>query len=141
MTRDNNHESTGETTPASQTEDWRAHLTPEQFRVTQEQATERPFSHPYNFEQRFGTYDCVVCNVPLFTSDTKYESGSGWPSFFQPVSDHAVKEIHDFSHGMERIEIKCANCNAHLGHVFPDGPQPTGLRYCTNGTALSFKAK
>jgi len=119
--------------------EWRDKLTPEQFHVTREHGTERAFSHPYNEEKREGLYYCICCGVPLFTSDSKYDSGSGWPSFFQPVSEDAIKEVDDRSHFMRRTEIRCANCDAHLGHVFPDGPAPTGLRYCTNGTSLDFK--
>ncbi len=121
--------------------EWRDKLTPEQFHVTREHGTERAFSHPYNTEKREGIYYCVCCGAPLFTSDAKYDSGSGWPSFFQPVSEDAIVEIDDRSHFMRRTEIRCANCDAHLGHVFPDGPAPTGLRYCTNGLSLNFEAK
>lgn len=119
--------------------DWREKLTPEQFHVTREHGTEAPFSSPLNLEKRNGVYHCVCCDAPLFTSDMKYESGSGWPSFFAPVSDAAIKTQEDRSLLMRRTEIQCANCGAHLGHVFPDGPQPTGLRYCTNGLALDFE--
>lgn len=119
--------------------EWRDKLTPEQFHVTREHGTERAFSHPYNTEKREGIYYCVCCGVPLFTSEAKYDSGSGWPSFFQPVSEDAIIEIDDRSHFMRRTEIRCANCDAHLGHVFPDGPAPTGLRYCTNGLSLEFE--
>ena len=118
-----------------------AELTPEQYHVTQEHGTERPFTHPYNAEKRQGMYNCVVCDAPLFNSETKYESGSGWPSFFAPAAKDAVSETDDRSLLMRRTEITCANCGAHLGHVFPDGPQPTGLRYCMNGTALAFEPK
>jgi len=118
---------------------WRDKLTPEQFHVTREHGTERAFSHPYNEEKREGTYYCVNCGAPLFTSEAKYDSGSGWPSFFQPVSPDAITEHDDRQYFMRRIEIRCGNCDAHLGHVFPDGPAPTGLRYCTNGVALDFK--
>ncbi|CAN5275511.1 peptide-methionine (R)-S-oxide reductase MsrB [soil metagenome] len=119
--------------------DWRAKLTPEQYHITREHGTERPFSHPYNNEKRAGTYLCVSCGAPLFTSDTKYESGSGWPSFYKPVSADAVVEHADTSLFMKRTEVLCAACEAHLGHVFEDGPQPTGLRYCMNGTALQLE--
>jgi peptide-methionine (R)-S-oxide reductase len=116
----------------------RRDLTPEQHYVTQEHGTERPFSHPYNREKARGTYRCVVCGTPLFRSETKYESGSGWPSFYAPVAREAVSEHDDRSLMMRRTEVRCASCDAHLGHVFPDGPQPTGLRYCMNGAALDL---
>lgn len=118
--------------------EWRKELTPEQYYITRQHGTERPFSSPLNVEKRKGMYVCVSCEAPLFKSDTKYESGSGWPSFWQPLSPDAVTEHEDFSMLMRRIEIRCASCDAHLGHVFPDGPQPTGLRYCMNGTALKL---
>ena len=124
----------------SETE-WRAQLTPEQYHVTREHGTERPFTSPLLQEKRGGTFNCVACGAPLFPSDTKFESGTGWPSFYAPVSKDAVREIHDDSYGMRRTEIRCANCDAHLGHVFPDGPRPTGQRYCMNGCALDFDAK
>ena len=116
----------------------RRQLTPEQHYVTQQHGTERPFSHPYNREKAAGTYRCVVCGTPLFRSETKYESGSGWPSFYAPVAPGAVSEHDDRSLMMRRTEVRCASCDAHLGHVFPDGPQPTGLRYCMNGAALDL---
>ena len=118
--------------------EWRAQLTPEQYRVAREHGTERPFTSPLLQEKRGGTFNCVACGAPLFASDTKFESGSGWPSFYAPVSKDAVREIQDDSHGMRRTEIRCASCDAHLGHVFPDGPRPTGQRYCMNGCALDF---
>jgi peptide-methionine (R)-S-oxide reductase len=118
--------------------EWRQQLSPEQFYVTRQHGTERPFSSPLNVEKRDGVYACASCGSPLFKSDTKYESGSGWPSFWQPVSPDAVIEHEDVSMLMRRVEIRCANCDAHLGHVFPDGPQPTGLRYCMNGVALKL---
>ena len=120
--------------------EWREALTPELYRIAREQGTERAWSHIYNTEKREGMYYCASCGTPLFSSDTKYESGSGWPSFFKPL-DAAVGETVDRSHGMVRVEAHCANCGAHLGHVFPDGPRPTGERYCMNGTSLRFEAK
>lgn len=119
-------------------DEWRQELTPEQYRITREHGTERPFSHPYNSEKQQGMYACVSCGAPLFKSETKYESGSGWPSFYAPVAKNAVNERHDITHGMRRTEVRCATCEAHLGHVFNDGPNPTGLRYCMNGTALKL---
>jgi peptide-methionine (R)-S-oxide reductase len=118
--------------------EWQKELTPEQYYVTRQHGTERPFSSPLNVEKRQGVYVCSSCGTPLFKSDAKYESGSGWPSFWQPISPTAVIEHEDFSMLMRRVEIRCANCDAHLGHVFPDGPEPTGLRYCMNGVALKL---
>lgn len=122
-------------------EEWRRELTPEQYKVARQHGTERAFTHPYNNEKREGMYTCVCCGEPLFSSDAKYESGSGWPSYYKPVSAEAVSELSDNSHHMQRTEVRCARCEAHLGHVFPDGPQPTGERYCINGLALKFKPK
>jgi peptide-methionine (R)-S-oxide reductase len=119
--------------------EWRQQLSPEQYYVTRQHGTERPFSSPLNVEKRDGVYACASCGSPLFKSDTKYESGSGWPSFWQPISPNAVTEHEDVSMLMRRVEIRCATCDAHLGHVFPDGPQPTGLRYCMNGVALKLE--
>lgn len=121
--------------------EWRAELTPEQYHVTREHGTERAFTHPLNVEKRDGVYHCVACGAPLFSADTKYESGSGWPSFYKPISEDAIGESVDKSLFATRTEIHCNTCGAHLGHVFPDGPQPTGLRYCMNGTALQFEPK
>jgi len=118
--------------------EWRSCLTPEQFRITRQHGTERAFTGPYWDEKRAGLYSCVACNAPLFRSESKYDSGTGWPSFFSPVSPDAVVTHEDTSHGMRRIEVRCASCDSHLGHVFPDGPAPTGLRFCMNGTALSL---
>ena len=117
-------------------EEWARELTPEQYRIVRQKGTERPFSGEYVEEHADGTYRCVACGEALFTSDTKYDSGSGWPSFHSPVSPDVVEEHEDRSHGMRRIEITCSRCGAHLGHVFPDGPRPTGLRYCVNSASL-----
>ena len=116
--------------------EWRQVLTPEQYRVTRKHGTERAFSHPYAEEKREGMYRCVCCGAPLFGSDTKFDSGTGWPSFYAPAEGGAVSEHDDSSFFMRRTEVRCAKCEAHLGHVFPDGPNPTGLRYCINGVAL-----
>lgn len=120
----------------SETE-WRQQLTPEQYHVTREHGTERAFTGPYWDAKTPGIYRCICCDAPLFESGTKYDSGTGWPSFWKPVSDDAIATFEDHSWGV-RTEIRCARCDAHLGHVFPDGPRPTGLRYCTNGTALKL---
>jgi peptide-methionine (R)-S-oxide reductase len=124
----------------TKTEDeWKKQLTPEQYHVMREHGTERPFSHPHNQQKAEGVYYCGGCGAPLFSSNTKFDSGTGWPSFHSPMSKDAVAEHEDRSLLMSRTEVRCASCEAHLGHVFPDGPNPTGLRYCMNGTALSFK--
>jgi peptide-methionine (R)-S-oxide reductase len=118
--------------------EWKAMLTPEQYHVTRKHGTERAFTGPWWNEKRSGVYACVCCGSRLFSSTTKYDSGTGWPSYFAPVSPDAVAEHEDRSWFMRRTEVRCASCDGHLGHVFPDGPAPTGLRYCMNGTAMTF---
>ena len=121
--------------------EWRAELTPVQFRVMRQHGTERPYSSPLNDEKRDGVFACASCGQELFASGTKFESGTGWPSFFAPLSQDAVGETSDRSLFMTRTEVHCSRCGAHLGHVFRDGPRPTGLRYCMNGVSLRFEAK
>lgn len=120
--------------------EWQSQLTPEEFYVTRKHGTERAFSHPYWQEKHAGMYTCVCCGAPLFSPETKYDSGTGWPSFYAGANSEALSEREDRKFFMRRTEVRCANCEAHLGHVFPDGPEPTGQHYCINGIALRFDA-
>lgn len=128
-------------TPPSSEAEWRVKLTPERYRVLREGATERAFTGEYWDSKQAGVYKCGACGVELFDSGTKYDSGSGWPSFYQPMDPDMIEEIEDRSYGMVRTEIKCSNCGSHLGHVFDDGPNPTGLRYCVNSLSLQLEEK
>ncbi|MBS1704870.1 MAG: peptide-methionine (R)-S-oxide reductase MsrB [Armatimonadetes bacterium] len=119
--------------------EWQQELTPEQFKILRAQGTERPFCGAFYDNHKKGTYHCVGCDLPLFKSDAKFDSGTGWPSFFQPVEEKSVWYKEDFSHGMYRVEVLCARCDGHLGHVFPDGPAPSKLRFCINSECLTFE--
>jgi peptide-methionine (R)-S-oxide reductase len=131
---------TGARTKVQKTEaEWRELLTPEQFHVMREKGTERAFSGALVNNHEDGIYRCGACNAALFTSEKKFESGSGWPSFWLPVAPEAIEAHEDTTHGMRRVEVTCASCGAHLGHLFPDGPRPTGLRYCINSASLAFE--
>ena len=118
--------------------EWQEILSPEQYEVMRKKGTERPFTGRFHDHHHGGLYRCAACGQPLFGSGEKYNSGSGWPSFWQPIEGEAVEEARDTSHGMDRIEVVCSRCGSHLGHVFPDGPEPTGLRYCINSISLDF---
>ncbi|WP_426149339.1 peptide-methionine (R)-S-oxide reductase MsrB [Pseudomonas sp. DC3000-4b1] len=119
-------------------EQWREMLDPEQYQVCRLAGTERPFTGKYNTVKAAGIYHCICCDAPLFDAKTKFDSGCGWPSFYEPIGEQAMVKLRDTTHGMIRTEVRCAQCDAHLGHVFPDGPPPTGLRYCINSVCLQL---
>ena len=119
-------------------EEWKKQLSPEAFNVCRQHGTEAPFSGMYNDNKEDGIYHCICCDAPLFEASTKFNSGTGWPSYYESIED-SITEIKDVTHGMVRVEVTCSSCDAHLGHIFPDGPEPTGLRYCINSVCLEFK--
>lgn len=122
-------------------EEWREMLDPEQYNICRLAGTERPFTGKYNTTKTAGIYHCICCDTALFDSKSKFDSGCGWPSFYQPIGEHAMVKLRDTTHGMIRTEVRCATCAAHLGHVFPDGPPPTGLRYCINSVCLQLETE
>lgn len=121
--------------------EWKQKLKPEEYEVLREKGTEQPYTGEYEDHWEAGTYVCKGCGAELFASDTKFDAGCGWPSFYKSLHKTGIREVEDFTHGMHRIEVQCAHCGGHLGHVFPDGPQPTGMRYCINSVSLGFKKK
>ena len=122
-------------------DEWRAKLSPMQYQVARQAATERAFTGTYWNHEEAGQYNCIGCGTPLFESATKFDAGCGWPSYFEPVNSEVVERVVDASHGMVRVEVRCQKCGSHLGHVFPDGPEPTGERFCINSASIDFKAK
>lgn len=133
-----NNESLADTVVKTE-EEWREILTPAEYEVLREEGTELAFRNEYNDNKEEGIYSCAACGNPMFTSETKFDSGTGWPSFYAPIAKERVKEVDDYALGMVRTEVECARCGSHIGHVFPDGPEPTGLRYCLNSIAMDFE--